>query len=217
MQWRRTYSDDSGVIVEYIQRLDGRIALGECVHVPGILGVSTAGQWRVARDPCQWHTVLSSDAPRIWPFLFGFHASPNLCIRRQPRHALPTTEAINSPFLSLPYEPDVRLTHPAALRLARVLRPVEHEHVARDGLSRDQVRVLRHVARAVDLARMVDALHDADARLCRRERVPAELAALLVVRAAVEDVRACAAAGGDLHRCDLQVVRCLAGRVRAEK
>ena len=98
-----------------------------------------------------------------------------------------------------------------------MLRPVEHEYVARDGLGRDQVRVLRHVARAVDLARMVDALHDADARLCRRERVCAELAALLVVRAAVEDVRACPAASRDLHRRNLQVVRRLAGRVRAEK
>ena len=98
-----------------------------------------------------------------------------------------------------------------------MLCAVEHEHVSRDGLGRDQVRVLRHVARAVDLARMVDALHDADARLCRGERVAAELAALLVVRAAVEDVRAWSAARGDLYSRDLQVVGRLARRVRAEK
>ncbi len=98
-----------------------------------------------------------------------------------------------------------------------MLRPVEHEHVARDGLGRDQVRILRHVARAVDLARVVDPLHDADARLRRGERVPAELAALLVVRATIEDIRARSVAGRDLHRRDLEVVGRLAGRVRAEK
>lgn len=98
-----------------------------------------------------------------------------------------------------------------------MFRAVEHEHVARDGLGRDEVRVLRHVARAVDLALVVDPLHHPDARLRRGERVPAELAALLVVRAAVEDVRARSAAGRDLHRGDLEVVGCLAGRVRAEK
>ena len=98
-----------------------------------------------------------------------------------------------------------------------MFRAVEHEHVARDGLGRDQVRVLWHVARAVDLARVVDPLHDADARLRRRERVSAELAALLVIGAAVEDVRARSAAGRDLYRRDLQVVGGLAGRVRAEK
>ena len=45
----------------------------------------------------------------------------------------------------------------------------------------------------------------------------AELAALLVVGAAVEDVRARSAAGRDLYCGDLQVVCGLAGRVRAEK
>ena len=98
-----------------------------------------------------------------------------------------------------------------------MLGAVEDEHLARDGLGRDQVRVLWHVARAVHLACVVDPLHDVDARLARGERVSAELAPLVVVRAAVEDVRAWPGARGDLHRRDLQVVRCLTGRVRAEK
>ena len=98
-----------------------------------------------------------------------------------------------------------------------MLGAVKDEHLARYGLGRDQVRVLRHVSRAVDLARVVDPLHDVDPRLARGERVPAELAPLVVVRAAVEHVRAWPAARGDLHGRDLQVVRCLAGRVRAEQ
>ena len=98
-----------------------------------------------------------------------------------------------------------------------MLGAVEDEDFARDGLGGDQVRVLRHVARAVDLARVVDLLHDVDARLARGQRVPAELAPLVVVRAAVEDVRARPGARGDLHRRDLQVVRRLSRGVRAEK
>jgi hypothetical protein len=47
--------------------------------------------------------------------------------------------------------------------------------------------------------------------------VPTQLAPLVVVRAAIEDVRARPGARGDLHRRDLQVVRCLAGRVRAQQ
>jgi hypothetical protein len=98
-----------------------------------------------------------------------------------------------------------------------MLGAIKDEHLARHGLGRDQVRVLRHVPRAVDLARMVDSLHDVDARLARGERVPAELAPLVVVCTAVEHVRARPGPRGDLHRRDLQIVRCLAGRVRAEQ
>ena len=98
-----------------------------------------------------------------------------------------------------------------------MLGAVEDEHLARDGLGRDQVWVLRHVARTVYFACVVDPLHDVDARLARGKRVSAELAPLVVVRAAVEDVCAWPGARGDLHRRDLQVVRCLAGRVRAKE
>jgi hypothetical protein len=46
-----------------------------------------------------------------------------------------------------------------------MLGTVKDEHLARDGFCGYQIRVLGHVARAVDLALMVDLLHDVDARL----------------------------------------------------
>ena len=98
-----------------------------------------------------------------------------------------------------------------------MLRAIKDEHLARHRLGRDQVRVLRHVARAVDLPGMVYPLHDIDARLCRRQRVPAELAALLVVRPAVEHVRTRPGARWDLHGRDLEVVSRLSGRVGAQQ
>jgi hypothetical protein len=122
---------------------------------------------------------------------------------------------LSAPLLGLADETDIRPTHPVPLRLVRVLRAVEHEHLAVDRLRREQVRVLRHVPRAVDLARVVDALHDLHAP---RERVPAQLATRVVVRAPVEHVRAPpTGAQGDLHGRDLQVVACLPGCVRAEE
>ena len=84
-----------------------------------------------------------------------------------------------------------------------MLGPVKDEHLARHGFCGYHIGVLRHVARAVDLALMVDFLHDVDARLARGQRVPAQLAALVVVRAAVEDVCAWSGTRGDLHRGDL--------------
>jgi hypothetical protein len=122
---------------------------------------------------------------------------------------------LSAPLLRLPDKADVRPTHPIPLGLVRVLRAVEHEHLAADRLGGEQVRVLRHVPRAVDLARVVDALHDLHAP---RERVAPQLAARVVVRAPVEHVRATpAGAQGDLHGRDLQVVACLSGCVRAEE
>jgi hypothetical protein len=50
---------------------------------------------------------------------------------------------------------------------------------------------------------VIDPLDDVDARLARGERVSAELAPLIVVRAAVEYVRAWPGPRGDLHRRDL--------------
>ena len=94
---------------------------------------------------------------------------------------------------------------------------IKDEHLARHGLGRDQIRVLGHVSRAVDLARVVDPLHDVDPRLARRQRVPAQLAPFVVVRATVEHVGAgTPGARGYLHGCDLKVVRRLAGGVRSE-
>jgi hypothetical protein len=46
-----------------------------------------------------------------------------------------------------------------------MLGTVKDEHLARDGFCGYHIGVLRHVARAVDLALMVDFLHDVDTRL----------------------------------------------------
>ena len=70
----------------------------------------------------------------------------------------------HAPLLGLPGEPDVRFAHATALWLARMLCAIEDEYFPRDGLGRDQVWVLRHVARTVDLALVVDALNYLDAR-----------------------------------------------------
>lgn len=48
-----------------------------------------------------------------------------------------------------------------------MLRTVKDKHLARDGLRCNQIRVLRHVARAVDLSIVVNLLNDLDARLWR--------------------------------------------------
>lgn len=85
---------------------------------------------------------------------------------------------ISKPFLSLALtsELEVGLTLPAGVGLAGVLGVVEHEHVARRGLGRDHARVLWHVARAVDLALVVDL--DLDLDLAGYGAEPTELALL---------------------------------------
>ena len=97
-----------------------------------------------------------------------------------------------------------------------MLRPIEHKHLPTNRLRRDQVRVLRHVPRAVHLPVVVNALHDLHARR-GRERVPAELAALVVVRRVIELVGGGAGGLGDLDGGDLEVVLRLAGGVGAEE
>jgi len=77
--------------------------------------------------------------------------------------------ASDAPLLGVPSQRDVGLALGPA-RLRRVLGAVEHVDLAHDGLGRDQVRVLRHVARAVHLARVVDRLGDLDPGLGRRVR-----------------------------------------------
>ena len=123
----------------------------------------------------------------------------------------------HAPLLGLPGEPDVRFAHATALWLARMLCAIEDEYFPRDGLGRDQVWVLRHVARTVDLALMVDALNYLDARR-GGQRVAAELAPLIVVVAPVEAVRRGAVVA--LWKVDggnLEVVLGLPRRVRAKK
>ncbi len=87
-------------------------------------------------------------------------------------NAIPILRRTHAPFPRLPYQPNIWLHRTSAIGIAAVLRPVPHEHLPRDGARRDEVGVLRHVPRAVDLARVVDALRDLYARL-GREGVPA--------------------------------------------
>lgn len=72
-----------------------------------------------------------------------------------------------------------------ALRLAGMLRAVEHVNLARYRLRRDQVGVLGHIPCAVDLPLVVDLLDNVDARLWR-DGVSSKLTALVVIVRAVE-------------------------------
>lgn len=97
-----------------------------------------------------------------------------------------------------------------------MFRAIEDQHIPTDRLGSNQVRILGHVARPVDLAVMVDLLDDLDAR-CGGDGVPAQLPALVVIRVAIELVRVGASALGDLDCGYLEVVLRLAGGVRAEE
>lgn len=66
-----------------------------------------------------------------------------------------------------------------------MFRPVKHKYFTRDSLCRNQVWVLRHVSRTIDLSWVVDALNDLYMRLAR-EDVASQLAALVIVVSAVE-------------------------------
>ena len=99
-----------------------------------------------------------------------------------------STRKRDAPFLGLPDQSNVGLAHAPALRLARVLRPVEHKHLTRDSLSRDEVGILGHVPRAVDLPGVVDLLNDLYPGL-RWERMASELPPVIVVVCTVKFVR----------------------------
>ena len=101
-----------------------------------------------------------------------------------------------------------------ARRLAAVLGPVEDENASINTESGNQIRVLRLVARLVDLVRVVNLLDNVelDGRHVLGLAVAADLAALLVVLVGVGgDV------GGDLDLGDLDVVLDAGRRVRAEQ
>lgn len=159
----------------------------------------------------QWHTVMSSDAPNRCPFDTGFHDKPKLQEERHSQSKIPSLqEKHHAPFLRLPYKPNIRLYRARPVGIAAMLRPVPHKHLPRHRARRDQVWVLRHISRAIDLARVVDALRDLYARLLR-EGVPPELAALVVVGRAVDAVgRGGCVALRELHGRDLEVVLRLA-------
>jgi hypothetical protein len=100
-----------------------------------------------------------------------------------------------------------------------MLRAIKDEHLAADSLGGDHVGVVRHVAGAIDLARVVDPLDDGDAR-SGWYGVAAELAPGLVV-GGLREVDCAAAAGGrafgDLDGGDLEVVLCLSRSVRSQE
>ena len=110
----------------------------------------------------------------------------------------------------------IRLAYAALLRVTWMARPIKDKHVAADGLGGQHVRVLGHVPRAVDLAGVVDALHDAHARGSGQCMSP-ELSTRIVIIAVVESVCAWTATFRDIDLGNLEVVGCLCGRVRAEK
>mmetsp|Transcript_253 Transcript_253/g.671 ORF Transcript_253/g.671 Transcript_253/m.671 type:complete len:270 (-) Transcript_253:174-983(-) len=87
-------------------------------------------------------------------------------------------------LLLVALQDQVRLKPAVRSRLRGVLGPVEDVHLRRRRLRRDEVRVLRHVARAVDLALVVDLLRDLDLR--RNTCEATRLAALIVVLARVD-------------------------------
>lgn len=95
-----------------------------------------------------------------------------------------------------------------------MLRPIKNQHLASDGFCRDQVRILRHVPRTVDLAGMIDFLGYLNAR-CGWDGVPTQLSSFVVIVAAVEFVSA--RAFRDLNGSDLKVVLCLTGGVCAQE
>ena len=84
------------------------------------------------------------------------------------------------PFLGVPLEPQLRAALPARVGHGRVLGVVKNEHVRGRCLGCDNVGVLRHVARPVDLALMVDLHFDFD--LAARGTEPADLCAAAAAR-----------------------------------
>lgn len=66
---------------------------------------------------------------------------------------------------------------------------IEHVHFPGHRLCRDQVRVLGHITRPVDLALVVDFLNDLNTRL-RGYGVSTQFAAFVIIVCTVESVRA---------------------------
>jgi hypothetical protein len=124
----------------------------------------------------------------------------------------------NSPFTMLSRQPDIWLARAIALRLARVLRAVKDQHFSSDSFGGDEIWVLGHVSRAVDLSFMVDFLDDLYPR-AGWQRVSSELATLIVVVGAFKLIgaRGGVVAFGDLDCGDLKVVLRLSGCVRSKE
>jgi len=99
-----------------------------------------------------------------------------------------------------------------------VLCAVKDINFARNGLGGNQVWVLRHVARAIDLSLVVDLLDDLYPRGWGKT-VAAQLTTFIVIISAVEVVGAAgrATAFGNLDCCNLKVVLSLARGVRSKE
>ena len=117
----------------------------------------------------------------------------------------------------LPDQSDIGPALPTTLRLARMLCAIKDVNLAGNSLRRDEVRILGHITRPVDLALVVDFLDNVDTRLWR-DGMATELAALVIVVRPVEFI-----CGGaiitlrEVYFGNLEVVLGLAGRVRAEQ
>lgn len=57
-------------------------------------------------------------------------------------------------------QPDIRFAYTTALRLARVLRAVKDQYLSGDSFGGDEIRVLGHISRTVNLSFVVDFLDD---------------------------------------------------------
>jgi hypothetical protein len=114
--------------------------------------------------------VRTDDMPRLdltprqsVPVLISGRTHPHSSTTRRIRRVSSRIRHLpHSPFALLPFEPDVR---PALLpfrRLGLVLCTIKDQHIPHPRLGRDEVGVLGHVSRAVDLVLVVDGLLDAD-------------------------------------------------------
>ena len=112
-------------------------------------------------------------------------------------------------LLLVPSQSQIGLALSAWVRLAGVLRVVEHKHIAAWSLGGDDTGVLRHVASPVHLSLMVDL--DLNLDLAGHRAKAAELALLIVIVGGVE-LRVLV---GQLHAGDQQVVLLVAS-VRPE-
>lgn len=98
-----------------------------------------------------------------------------------------------------------------------MFRTVEHINLSGNGLRGNEVRVLRHVARPVHFAFVVDFLNDLDTRLWR-DGMATKLTAFVIVVCTIELVRGGAiVAFRKVYLGDLEVVLRLSGRVCAEQ
>lgn len=139
---------------------------------------SVESRGRFHRIAYQRQTVISSDPPRMWPFLRGFHERPNL------QYVLGPTQnnqgrTIRLPFLLLSNQSDVRFRLTITIRLARVFRPVEYQYLTRRAFSGNQIGVLRHVSSLIDFSRMNYLLNDLNLG-CRRDGVTPNLSPFVV-------------------------------------